>query len=564
MPPKPVDKQTFEEIKKAALALVARNSERDTMYKRYRDIYFMDNIEKPKGGQIDQNDWKLTPSPSGRNSVVGMQRLLNTSDVHVEIKDSDETRDASEIKEGLKAILRASSRGRRGTIQSDAALSAVLYGVVVLYAESIDDLLKNKTLKPYKRRHLEKKIKETPFLIRTLSADESYAEWDDDMMLMHVWKYRTLGAQLRARWGVDAKDNTEYQVYDVFTNDHHVVWADGHGELFSGEHGLGCVPIFVAYAGGSDLFHKPHEAMQAFLYAKAKAGLDRRENSVLTTVFTNIHMRGLLGPMMAVNPETAPEEIVVSHAGGARWVKADAKQIDERIINPEIFQAKNLLDDLDGQSTIQRSTLGENVGGGVPFSSLAMLSNSGKLPLVDPQRAIEYAFTACFEHILYRIKNDPIENEIIDPTKLTDNMQIEVSLSAKLPQDSLRNATIAQSLGDLVSDEWKQRELLQINDSGDMEKQIVRQNLRKAVFMAVLQNPQIMQQAVASVMGGQGQPQTQQPQQGQPMPQDQMMPQGQPTPEQMAMMQGGPGMESMGMTDSMVPPQESANVQQPK
>ena len=569
-----MNRDDIEQIKKNARNVIARYSARDTMLKRYREIYFMDNMEKPRNAEIDEGDWKLTPSPSGRNEVVGMQRLLNTSEFHITVKDTDEVRGADEIEKGLKAILRVSGEGRRARIESDAALSAVLYGSVTIYAEAISDLLMIKTLKKYKRDHLAKKQKRAPFLLRLINTEESYPEWDEDMMISHTWRYKIRGTNLTARWGVDAKDNTEYTVYDVFTPEYHVVWADGmNNEILAAEHGLGCLPIFTAYAGGSDLFNKPEQQMQSFLYAKAKANLDKRENSLLTTLFTNIHQRGTAGPLIALDPDSLPSTITVSYQGGMRYITAKAQQIDDKIIDPVIFQAKQVLDELSGQSTIQRQTLGENVGSNVPFSSLAMLSNSGKLPLVDPQRALEQVFTDAFNHILYRIRTEVIENEQIDSADITEEMEIAVNLQAKLPQDSLRNAQVAQQLGDLVSDEWKHTELLQIGDTVDMQKQQMKEQMKKAIFAAMMQDPNTMQQAIGAIMGqpqqpqGQPDPNAQQPDPAQMQQAEQeamMQQQGQPSPEQMqAMMQQGQGgmsgmgnMEGQPMTDSMIPPQE--------
>jgi hypothetical protein len=574
--------EEIKDIKKNAAGIASLNSTRNTLLKRYRDIYFMDNMVKPNDADVDSRDFKLTPSPSGRNAVVGMKRLLDTSELVIKIKDEDGDREADEIEEGLKAILRVSGEGRRGRIESDAALSAVLYGAVTIYAESIQDLLQVKSIKKFKRYHLEKKQKRSPFLLRLINFEESYPEWDEDMMISHLWKYKLKGRQLTSRWGTEASETTEYQMWDVFTPDFHVVWADGiKTDIFAEAHGLGCLPIFTAYSGGSDLFFKPEEQLNSFLYAKAKANLDQRENSILTTAFTNVAKRGTVGPLVAINPDNVPSTITIEHAGGMRYMIADAKVIDDQIIDPVIFQLKGLLDELDGQSTVQRQTLGENIGSGtMPFSSLSLLSNSGKLPLVDPQRALEQVFTDAFNHILYRIKEEGIKNEQIKPEAITDEMIVEVGLTAKLPQDSLRNAQVAQGLGDLVSDEWKLSELLQVTNTKDMQRQLFTEQMKKAVFASMLQNPQIMQQAVGAIMGQGNQPPQQPGQPGpdqmqgqQPSPEElaaaeqqaqQQQGQGQPSPEQMQQMQmmaqqqgqnmaGMGNVEGMPMTDSMTP-----------
>lgn len=558
-----MNRSQIDEIKNAARSTIAKFATRDKMLQRYKEIYFMDNMEKPRNAEIDDRDWKLTPSPASRNKVIGLQRLLNTSEVQVKIENAERDGDDA-IETGLKNILRVSGEGRRARIESDASLSSVLYGSVTMYAESIADLLTIKTLPEYRKQHLKKQQLRSPFLLRMINPQESYPDWDEDMLICHTWKYKIRGAALRSRWGVkDAKDNTEYTIYDTFTAEHHVVWADGQkDEIFAAEHGLGCLPIFVAYSGGSDLFNKPDEQQQAFLYAIAKGDIDKRENSMLTTVFTNIHQRGTAGPLIAIDPDTVhpDQEIAVSYVGGMRYIKAKANQVDEKIIDPVIFQAKNLLDELSGQSTIYSQTLGENIGGNVPFSSLAMLSNSGKLPLVDSQRAIEHVLTEAFNHILYRIRTEGIENDAIKPTDITEDLRVEVSLQAKLPQDSLRNAQVAQSLGGLVSEQWKRQELLQVGDNEAMDRQVMKESIKAALMNNMLTNPQILQQLASTVMGMPNQ-QPAQPQAPQGMQQG-MPPE--PSPEEMqAMMQAGGGnlsgmenMEATPMADAMVPPEE--------
>ncbi len=204
------------------------------------------------------------------------------------------------------------------------------------------------------------------------------------------------------------------------------------------------------------------------------------------------------------------------------------------------------------------------MGAGIPFSSLSLLSNSGKLPLVDPQRALQQVIKDACLHIAYRIQTEAIENDVIPPDLLTDDIDLTVSLVAKLPQDSLRNAQVAQSLGDLVTDEWKHQELLQISDSKAMRKQRLKENMVNAIFGAVISNPQIMQQAANAIMRQAGQ---QPPPQPSGAPTDGQTPEGVP-PEQMQQgmeqaqgmdLQAMGNMEGQPMTDPMLAPEERPN-----
>jgi hypothetical protein len=87
-----MDQKLIDQIKKSSKALVATYSTRDKMLKRYREIYFMDNIEKQRDSETDPSDIKVTASPSGRNSVVGIHRLLKTSELQIDIRQGQAAR----------------------------------------------------------------------------------------------------------------------------------------------------------------------------------------------------------------------------------------------------------------------------------------------------------------------------------------------------------------------------------------------------------------------------------------------------------------------------------------
>ena len=554
--------EKVQEILTRARNLEALHGERTRLFGRYREMFFMDNIERPKNSSVDRNDWKLTADPSARNEVVGLKRLLDTSDLHVKVLEgSKSSRNSDKIERALVRMLDASGDGRNARVESDAMLAAVLYGPVILSADSVTDLL-TLDLPDYKKRHLQKQQKRTPFIIRAINPEESYSERDEGLMTLHLWKYKLPGYQVTSRYGKEAKSDLEYECFDIFTPEYHVVEIKGLGVVFAKAHGLGCIPIVSSYAGGSELFHKPEEQIQSYLYAKAKSELDKRGNSLLTAIFTNIHMRGLLGPLVAVDPDTSPDKIVVDYTGGIRVMRAKATPIDDKVIDPELIQAKQLLDDLSGESTIYKQTLGQNVNAGT-FSSLAMLSSAGKLPMVDAQRALQNAFKDIFLHILYRIKEEGIENELIQPAEIPAEVDMEVTFEPKLPQDNLRNAQVAASIGQYVSQEWLHTNLLQVNDSAAMQKQVAKEQIYAAILQGVVQNPQFMQGIMTQIIG--------QPQQPQQQPQPGQMPQGQPEqmqpppdmgngmpPEMTGQMQaqGQPNMEQMPQTDAMIPPQE--------
>ncbi len=555
-------------MKAHAQEVISSYARRDgDLYARYREMYFMeDEYKRPFNSKIDEKDWAITVSPSSRNEVVGMVRLLDTSEIHITAKSKGEDDTHSDkIEKALKAILRVSGEYRRARVESDAALSAVLYGPVVLYSESLDDLQAvNKN--PYRSKQLAAIRKRTPFLIRSINPEQSYPEWGEFGLISHTWRYKVKGGVIKERWGVDAKPDHDYTVYDIYDCENRLVYCDEiKGELFSGPHGLGSVPIISRYAGGSGLFNEPERQMGSFLYAKAKSRLDKRENALLTAVATAINMRGLMGPLLGVDPDNAPEEVQVNYTGGIRYIIAKVNEINDRVIDPVVFEWRNLLKEIGGESTIHGQTLGVANNQGT-FSGLAMLSSAGKLPLVDSQRAIEMSFRDVFLNILQRIKEEGIENDLISPMDIPDDVELDVTLEPNLPQDKLRNAQVAQSLGDLVSDEWKQGNLLQIGDSKEMARQVAKEKAVKAITISILQDPEYMKQLISAAMGAPAQSQpSQNGNQTQPQPSpDGMTPEQSPegmTPEMMqqaaaAQGSGMPGMEQMAQQDPMLLPQE--------
>jgi len=495
-------------MKQRATDLISFYGKRDReLYARYREMFFIEPAEAARDQTVDEKDWAITRSPTSRNEVIGMVRLLETSTLSIHVPDADQA-DSENIEKACKAMLRVSGEFRRARIESDAALSAVLYGPVTMYGETVDDLMAVKregNYGQYVKARMEEIRKRTPVLLRVINAEQSYPDWGEFGMMAHLWKYKVRGSVIKERWGtMNVKDNLDYTIYDMINWTNRLVWAEGiQTPLLAGPHGLKSLNIVSRYAGGSSLFAEPEKQMQSFLFAKAMSRIDKRENALLTTIATALNQRGLLGPLLAIDPENAPDKIQINFQGGVRYIIAKAQQVDEKVIDPVVFQWKTMLDELSGQSTIYRQTLGENLDIST-FSSLAMLSNSGKLPLVDARRAIEMAFRDILLHSLARIRDEGIENDLIKPTDIPQDIELEVNLEPDLPQDSLRNAQIVTQLknaGANVSDEWMNTNILNIPNSAEMFKTKTKEDILKALVRSVTENPQVLQQLLASAMG---------------------------------------------------------------
>jgi hypothetical protein len=568
--------QRIGELRIRRTGLKASYFQRDELFKRYEDIYFMRNIERPKDSGVDPNDWKITASPGGRDKVTGLKRILDTSEIHIKVKDKagEVAQHSDKIEAALKAMLKISGEYKQARTERDTNLSAILYGPVVLTVNAVDDLLTVK--KDYKSpadkfvySQLQTIRKRTPFLFDTINAKESYPEWGRYGLSGHLQEYTLKGYEIKEEWGCDPmkfKDDQDYTVSDFFHYTERLVESN-NTTLFAGEwltvnqagefEGVTSIPIFVRYAGGSTLFHKPEEQLQSFLYSYAKGEWDKRENLFWTYLFTAIYTQGLPGPTIIRDPDDT-SEIDIDYRNGVKVITMKGKMENVPVIDSDVLQLKALMDDQTGKSTIQEQTIGGQADAAT-FSSYVMSVNAGKLPAIDPTEAQEQCYRDAFLHILQRIKSEGIESEMLDPADIPDDIELEVTMEPDLQQDDLRNAQIVTQLkasGANVSDEWLDTNLLKIPDSVAMFRQKTKEDVKKAVVANILQTPELMQPYIMAALG-----QTPQPEQPPETPPAQPGPEGMDPAmmQQGAEMMGqgmGPGMESLGQTDAMVPQQE--------
>lgn len=131
----------------------------------------------------------MTASPSGRNKVTGVKQILDTSEIHVQVKQKGKAVKSDEIEEAYKAMLRVSGEYKSARIEADNNLSSTLYGPVVQVAESVEDLITAKTTnyKGEARTNVNKFVlnqlkqiqKRTPFLIGTMNPEKSFPMWGE-------------------------------------------------------------------------------------------------------------------------------------------------------------------------------------------------------------------------------------------------------------------------------------------------------------------------------------------------------------------------------------------------
>lgn len=569
--------EQLNEMKSLATGIISAYGRRDELFKRYKEIYFMENSIKPRGLDLGDEDIKTTISPSGRNDVTGLKRILDTGDIQIKVKNKQNTPKADAIEAGLKDMLRVSNERGISRVEKDQNLAAILFGMSALTVESVDDLItaKTKDMDGNEKENVNKFVvqqltelrKRTPFLISTVNPEQSYPEWGEFGMVGHIRKYDVRGNVLKERWGCadpGLKFENTYTVYDFFHYEKRAVWAEGVKDvLFSGTwldltaDEVAKLPIFVSYGGGSSLWNEPEHQLHPFLYAKAIGEWDKRENLYWTYLFTSIFMQGLPGPVLVRDPDDQ-SDIKVKYDGGLKIITARGKLEHVNVIDGDVLQLKNLMDGENARSTIRPEAFG---GGneGTTFSGYVQSMNASKLPSEDPKEGITKIYRDACLYILQRIKAESIENDLISPADIPDDIDIEVTLEPNLTQDDLRNAQIATNLkaaNTNISSEWINTHILKIADSKEMFRQKTKEDIRQSMVQQILQNQQLMEPYISSAMG-QKKP-APPPAQPTAPSQDGMTP-----PEatsQNGMMQEQPGemtgMEAMPQTDAMIPQSE--------
>lgn len=548
----------FQDIKTQAQDLIAKWGPLHNDFKEYEAIFFMENKEKDPPGQ-DPLSRKVTISPTGRNSLIGMNRLLRTATPKFKA-EADDGADTSAIENGMTTIVKESSRSMpMSTLHGDAFLSATLHGMVTLQIDSVDYLLRTKGLPAYEKERLADIQRRTPFLLTVIPQSESFPKFNRYGLRAHLWRYDTTVEDVRERWGADKlpnrKASQKITINDWYDMTNRAVWVDGESEpLVAEAHGMKTIPIVCKVSGGNSLFEKPEQQVAPFLYASAKAKLHQRETLLLTTLFTGMFERGA-GILVGIKPDPSNgDKIVVNYSNGVRTIIGDVTPLNDRGVDNELYNAKRLLDELTGQSTIHGQSLGEGVGQNVPFSSLVTMAQTGRLPLVDPSECVGSAYAEAAKVICKWIKADGIINDLIQPADIPDLIDITCEMEPDLPQDKLRNSTIAGALKGLVSKEWIRSNLLNITDSDKMDRDIWTEGSADILYQEIQKGiiPQILQLLQGQPSGGGETPDMQMQGGGQMPPMSGPTP---PQPGQMPAMPGtatvptAPGGEAMPMTD---------------
>jgi len=530
-------------------------------------------------GAPDVPNVKMTISPSVRNVFMGAVRILTSVDPQISVPHDKNVAKSVEIAEQIEKICKAvwyqSGRLLQKPVHYDLTNSLLRYGQFHMAVTDTADLLehyRNGMTNPAALARYERIAKYTPFIFTPIDPKTGSAQFDAYGLTAYYRQVKTTYGAIRSMFGdrdsYITKKATEEVVYkEYWSLEHHFTWIDEEEVPFigadnNGVHGLPVIPIVVQSAEGVSFENDPELKSQSFLYGVQKSEMWERLNLINTLNFTNLFSYAML-PAFVHEKGEQDSEIVpdFSTAGGILHLNPGDKfaPMKREVINQDIMFSKQMLDQQIEESTMYRQALGGGDPNNAAFSSIALLSQTGRLPLITPQRTGGAGIGLAFETMFTLMKANPTKRtylaehglEKIAVADIPDDLIIDVKLEADLPQDKLQMANVAALMkqNGFVSDEWIRENILNIGQSDDMTKKIVEEkfiDMRIQEYFTGAMRQEIQAQVMQQMQ--QQMQQQQQMAQEQQMAQQQMMPQMPPE-----MMGGGMPPEMMGQDNQFNP-----------
>lgn len=548
----------FKNAKDHGEELYATHSSARAVHKKIDEM-----INMKWSGQPDVQNVKVTISPSVRNQFMGAVRILTSTDPQINVPHDKNSAQSIAMAENIEKICKAvwyhSGRLLQKPVHYDLTNALLRYGQFHLAVTDTTDLLEHyrngMTNKATLARY-ERIAKYTPFLFTPIDPKTGSAQFDAYGLTAYYRQTETNYGNIRSMFGdresYATKKATEVVTYkEYWSLEHHFTWIDAEDIPFigadnNGEHGLPIIPIVVQSAEGVSFEKDPELKSQSFLYGIQKSEMWERLNLINTLNFTNLFAYAMQ-PAFVHEKGEQDSEIVpdFSVAGGVLHLNPGDKfgPMKREVINQDIMFSKQLLDQQIEESTMYKQALGGGDPGNAAFSTIALLSQSGRLPLIAPQRCGGAGIGQAFETMFALMKDNPTKRtylsehglEQIKTAEIPDDLIIDVKLEADLPQDKLQMANVAAIMkqNGFVSDEWIRENILGIGQSDDMTKKIVEErfaDMRIEEYFTGAMRQEIelqIQQQMAQQMAQQQQ-MMQQPPMPQGMPQG-AMPQGMPT-----------------------------------
>lgn len=459
--------------------------------------------------QLDRKDVKQTISPEPHNQFMGAKRLMSNTqpniNISAELNSPIPSEDVDKMERFCRAVLYQSGRINGHPVNEEVVDSLLRYGISFTSINDTKDVVewqKGSIVAPSKaRKYRNERLQlTTPFLIKPLNPRKCACELGAMGLESFYYQSETTVAELISMYGIrkdweNMKPNEKIKYHEYFDLDVHFSWVENGeepliGATTDGAHDLQLLPIEVQLGEGSNMSDDWENKVHPFLYAIHKGELWQRLNLELTVLYTSL-FNIAANPQFKLTGVEPGESVPVDWAtiGGVIQLQEgqDFKPVERDVFNKDMMQGYSIAEQMVSESGIYKQTLGQPLAAGTAFSSLSLLSQAGRLPLSAPQRAGSWTFGSIFENILGRVRDGKSTRTVkgqsellqLDPKIIPVNVSVTAVIDVDMPQDKLQNANVASMVVDrqLASKEWARENLLGINSTAEMEKNVVKENI---------------------------------------------------------------------------------------
>lgn len=495
-----IDDAIMSRAKDHAITLESKYALRNADFEQYEKMFLLDWTDKPTAA----SKIKTTISPDPRNAVMGAVRLMMGTDPHFNLPESIPKKEVFE-QAADKAWIFA-GKVMQEPVHHAALMAGFLYSEMHIVVSSTAHMLEHakKAAKGIKRA--ERIANLTPFLFEVWNPRYGYPEFDNLGLRAYLRKVKVKPYELLTRFGELVKDivtdpnaDTDHDLYIYYNEDDYAVWVD-NTPIIAMLHELSRIPVVVGVCEGSMIFPEPEKNRQPMLYTPLKSGIWQRQNLSLTILYDNLYKVGITPTVVHTAPGGNPgKELVTTEADNMRIIELESDERYEILMNKGLLDASltytvQLAEQKMRESTIYPQALGEPMGGNQAFSTVSLLSQAGRLPLIGVQRrgswAIGTAMDIAFE--MYRDTGVDCKGFGIKPKDVPAELTFDCQLDVDLPQDKLQMANVARILttGDrpLTTKSWARQNILGIGQSDKMDEDIWTEDAATKAFVDFLTN----------------------------------------------------------------------------
>jgi hypothetical protein len=484
----------------------------------------------PSGDHI-----KVTGDPGPRNSVIAGARMISATapKFSVPYADAESQEQTDEVERLAARVWQGAGMVGGKPLEFTMGLSAMLYGEIHARYRLVSDMITLETNKIRKAR-LERIKMITPVLIEVMNPKNCHVLKDETGLTSHlltrkmeVNQARGLGGKAQQQLESRADPKEAVEVNELFDLENHVVWIQGQTEPFLLEVLKGNLPIKYADVEGSELFNldPDMEATQPFLYGLYKSNVWNRQNLLLTILFSNFYALGA-NPQLVANVKDISKDLVVDGAIAGSVLLQEIGETIKRLpleaFTNDYSQAFGMLNQMEIDSTMYKTVMGEAPGAGTSYSLGALLSQNGRQALIPYANMCKHVAGSLMTDLILDLKNLGGSKALVlggvDKAKSTfdlklipDNLIIEANFKVSLPVDERANAQMAvqmtQGPRPLMDYATAREKFLDIGDSTSVDKKILAEKYADFKTQMLLAQKQAqMQQQLQGQMQPQGQP----------------------------------------------------------